>query len=57
MPNKKVDLAGNKSLALFQDKEIRRTWKYGKWYFAVEDVVVALTGSSDPNYLMRKKVS
>ena len=56
MPNKKIDPAENKSLALFQDKEIRRTWKYNKWFFAVEDVVVALTDSTDPKqYITRMK--
>lgn len=56
MPNKKVELTENKSLALFQDKEIRRTWKYNKWYFAIEDVVVALTDSVDPKqYITRMK--
>ena len=56
MPNKKIDPEENKSLALFQDKEIRRTWKYNKWFFAVEDVVVALTDSTDPKqYITRMK--
>ena len=56
MPNKKIDPAENKCLALFQDKEIRRTWKYNKWFFAVEDVVVALTDSTDPKqYITRMK--
>lgn len=56
MPNKKIGSTENKSLALFQDREIRRTWKYNKWFFAVEDVVVALTGSTDPKqYITRMK--
>lgn len=56
MPNKKTALAENRSLALFQDREIRRTWKYNKWFFVVEDVVVALTDSADPKqYITRMK--
>ena len=30
-------------LALFEEKDIRKTWKDNKWNFSVEDVVYALT--------------
>lgn len=40
----------NKSIALFQDKEIRRQWDDEKelWYFSVIDIIEALTESSVP---------
>ena len=38
----------NNKLALFEEKEIRRTYEEGKWYFSVVDVVFALTGSKNP---------
>ena len=38
----------NNKLALFEEKEIRRTWEEGKWYFSVVDVVFALTDSKNP---------
>ena len=37
-----------KSLVVFQDKEIRRTWYEGEWYFSIIDVVIILTDSSRP---------
>ena len=47
----------DKNLALFEERTIRRTWKYGKWFFSVEDVVAALTGSSDPKqYIARMRL-
>ncbi len=45
------------NLALFQDREIRRTWKYNKWFFVVEDVIVALTDSLDPkSYIAKMRI-
>ena len=38
----------NNKLALFEEKEIRRAWEEGKWYFSVVDVVFALTDSKNP---------
>ena len=38
----------NNKLALFEEKDIRRTWEKGKWYFSVVDVVFALTDSKNP---------
>ncbi|MBR1718304.1 MAG: Bro-N domain-containing protein [Bacilli bacterium] len=42
------------TLALFEEKEIRKTWKDNKWYFSVEDVVYALTDSKDPKQYINK---
>jgi hypothetical protein len=43
-------------LAVFKDKEIRRTLHNGEWWFVVEDVVLALIESKDPKqYIQRMK--
>lgn len=44
----------NKNLALFEEKEIRKTFVNGKWYFSIEDVVYALTDSKDPKQYINK---
>jgi len=41
-------------LALFEEKQIRKTWKDEKWYFSIEDVVYALTDSKDPKQYISK---
>lgn len=38
----------NNTLALFEEKEIRKIWKYEKWYFSIIDIVYALTDSLNP---------
>lgn len=41
----------DKSLAVFQDKKIRRIWHEDEWYFSIIDVIEALTDSDNPrNY-------
>jgi len=43
-------------IALFQQKEIRRTIHNNEWWFVVEDVVLALIESRDPKqYIQRMK--
>ncbi|WP_432821997.1 BRO-N domain-containing protein [Trichloromonas sp.] len=43
-------------LAIFQGKEIRKTFHKGEWWFVVEDVVLALIDSKDPKqYIQRMK--
>ena len=44
----------NNKLALFEEKEIRKTWENNKWYFSIVDVVYALTDSSDPKQYVNK---
>ena len=41
-------------LALFEEKEIRKTWQNNKWYFSILDVVYALTDSKDPKQYIKK---
>ena len=44
----------NKNLALFEEKEIRKMYVDGKWYFSIEDVVYVLTNSRDPKQYINK---
>src|SRR5690349_20939565 len=41
-------------IALFRGKTIRKTLHAGEWYFVVQDVVAALTDSSDPRQYVKK---
>ena len=46
----------DKTLIVFQNKKIRRIWHNKEWYFSVIDIILALTGSSNPrNYSLRQK--
>jgi methylphosphotriester-DNA--protein-cysteine methyltransferase len=38
----------SKGLAIFQGKEIRKTWHNDEWWFVIVDVVAALTNSVQP---------
>lgn len=42
------------TLALFEEKEIRKTWENNRWYFSVVDVIYALTESKDPKQYINK---
>lgn len=44
----------NNKLALFEEKEIRKTWEENKWYFSIVDIVYALTDSNDPKQYIKK---
>jgi len=45
-----------KNIAIFEDKEVRRTWQNDQWYLVIEDVVQALIESSDvKQYIQRIK--
>lgn len=41
-------------IVLFQEQSIRRTWHNQEWWFAVSDVVVALTDSANPTDYIKK---
>jgi hypothetical protein len=43
-----------KSLSIFQGKSIRKTWHNNEWWFALEDIVSALTDSADPKQYIQK---
>jgi DNA-damage-inducible protein D len=42
------------AIALFNQKEIRRTWHNNEWWFSVADVVAALTDSINPTDYIKK---
>ena len=43
-------------IAIFQQKEIRKTFYQDEWWFVIEDVVLALISSNDPKqYIQRMK--
>ena len=42
------------NLALFEEKEIRKIYIDGKWFFSIEDVVYVLTNSKDPKQYINK---
>lgn len=44
----------NNKLALFEEKEIRKTWQNEQWYFSIVDVIYALTDSLDPKQYLKK---
>ena len=45
-----------KSIAIFEEKEVRRVWYDEQWYFVIEDVVQALIESRDvKQYIQRIK--
>ncbi len=44
----------NKALATFEGKKVRKTWHNDRWYFAIVDIVVALTDTTNPNDYLKK---
>lgn len=44
----------SEKVALFEEKEIRKVWSDGEWYFSVEDVVYLLTNSSNTKDYIKK---
>jgi len=51
---KKIDIS--KRVAIFEEKEVRRTWHDKQWFFVIEDVVQALIDSNDvKQYIQRIK--
>jgi len=43
-----------KHIAVFEEKEVRRTWHDEQWYFAVVDVVQVLTDSKNVKQYIKK---
>jgi DNA-damage-inducible protein D len=41
-------------VALFQERELRRTFLENQWWFVVEDVVLALIESRDPKQCIQR---
>lgn len=42
-----------KKIAVFQKKEIRRTFYKGEWWFVISDIIEVLTESDNPNQYLR----
>ena len=52
-------MEANTKIAIFKNKQIRKTIHQNEWWFSVIDVIQALTDSSDPNdywYRMKMRV-
>ncbi|MEK7538658.1 MAG: Bro-N domain-containing protein [Patescibacteria group bacterium] len=45
---KKPQTKRNITPAIFEEKDVRRTWHHEQWYFSVIDVVAVLSGSERP---------
>jgi len=43
----------DKSLVVFQGKEIRRTWFNNEWYFSIVDIIAVLSESDNPTTYWR----
>lgn len=41
------------AIVMFKEKEIRRTWHNEQWWFAIIDVIAALTDSVDPSRYLK----
>ncbi|MDP8161667.1 Bro-N domain-containing protein [Pasteurella skyensis] len=48
------NLPSNNKLIVFQDKEIRRSWHNGEWYYALVDIVAVLSESKNPTDYLKK---
>jgi DNA-damage-inducible protein D len=44
----------DKSLIVFRDKKIRRTWFKDEWWFVIKDIVEVLTDSKNPSDYLKK---
>jgi hypothetical protein len=53
-PNSNIMTSPQNKLAVFQEKEIRRVWHNGEWWFSISDVVCVLTDSKDSKAYWRK---
>lgn len=49
-------MAGSNAIQQFENRKIRTAWDEAKeeWYFSVQDVVQALTDSTDPKQYIKK---
>ena len=43
----------NNSLTPFEGEKIRKVWHNDQWYFAIEDIILSLTASSNPKGYIR----
>jgi DNA-damage-inducible protein D len=45
------------SISLFEQQNIRKVWHNDQWFFVLEDVILALTSSTDPKQYIKKMKS
>jgi DNA-damage-inducible protein D len=45
------------SISLFEQQNIRKVWHNDQWFFILEDVILALTSSTDPKQYIKKMKS
>lgn len=50
----KKEIENIKNIAVFEEREVRRTWHDEQWYFSVSDVVQILTDSKDIKQYIKK---
>ena len=49
-----VFVDSTKALSIFEGKKIRKVWNNEEWWFVLEDIVIALTDSSNPKDYLTK---
>lgn len=49
-----MDIKNETHIALFQNKEIRKTIHQNEWWFVIEDIVLALIESKDAKQYIQK---
>ena len=52
--SRQIDAKKNTDIGLFEEREVRRIWKDGQWYFVVSDVVEVLTETLNPIDYIKK---
>ena len=50
---KEKKIESHSRMALFQSRKIRRLWHEEEWWFAIEDVIFALTDSKNPKEYLK----
>ena len=43
-----------KTIAMFEEQQIRRIWNEDERYFVLEDIILALVNSNDPKQYIKK---
>ena len=44
------EVQGNTDVSLFEQKQLRRLWHKGEWYYSIADVIAVLTDSPNPRH-------
>ncbi len=54
LSSKRYKMDTTNAIAVFQGKNIRRTWYNNEWWFSVFDIISILTDSADPKQYIKK---